>query len=162
MSVVKNIGDGYSNMVPFRGTGAYRRDMRPDFITEKHVFLSGFVDEAENVTYESHNFWIEFEQFSTREGIYRAVITVVHGGGVRQLTVEYGIAEALNVLIREGYSQLAFKMCWRLFDLSDVAYATGASDTRRDIYKAFTEGRLKKRKKPGRDAFKVWIDSQSG
>lgn len=114
-NVVTHISDGYAGMVKFR-EGHYAHDLRPGFLTDDDIFLSGFVDKEQNVTYESHDFWIRFDN---RYGSRFDVKIIVHNGaGVQSLGVEYHIAVALKALVDAGQMIPAYHMCWGLFDMA--------------------------------------------
>lgn len=156
---VMKIGDGYTGVVQFR-PGPGRRDMRPDFITDDDLALLGFVDKERNVTYESHNFWVQFDKNPRNGKNWGATITVMHGGGVEQLIVRDMVADAIE-LVAQADERAAFKLCWGLFEVARDAHTAGCKETRSKCFEAFVDGRLKKRKKPGQDVHKVWIEDKA-
>lgn len=142
-NVVTHISDGYAGMVKFR-EGHYAHDLRPGFLTDDDIFLSGFVDKEQNVTYESHDFWIRFDnRYGSR---FDAKIIVHNGAGVQSLGVEYHIAVALKALVDAGQMIPAYHMCWGLFDMARRAREIGATE----IKQAFVNGTLKKKRRNNR------------
>ena len=142
-NVVTHIGDGYAGMVKFR-EGHYAHDLRPGFLTDDDIFLSGFVDKEQNVTYKSHDFWIRFDNhYGSR---FDAKIIVHNGAGVQSLGVEYQIAVALKALVDAGQMIPAYHMCWGLFDMARRAREIGETE----IKQAFVNGTLKKKRRNNR------------
>ena len=114
--------------------------------------LPGFVEAG--VTYESHHFWIEWTH-SKWETVARptANIWVRHGGGVESIEVSCHHARALRELDDAG----AFHLCWAVFQLAREAAQVSAALTRRSIFQAIADGRLKKRKIPKAHGLWIWI-----
>ncbi|UUV45008.1 hypothetical protein RCWATA_87 [Rhodobacter phage RcWata] len=143
-NVVTHISDGYADMVKFRDYHRPSGTMRPGFLTDDDIFLSGFVDKEQNVTYESHDFWIRFDnRYGSR---FDAKIIVHNGAGVQSLGVEYHIAVALKALVDAGQMIPAYHMCWGLFDMARRAREIGATE----IKQAFVNGTLKKKRRNNR------------
>lgn len=125
--------------------------------------LPGFVEGG--VTYESHHFWAHFCRYPHRnphmpppkEGRFSsALVRVHHGGGWEVWRGDYMLAKALH---RYGDDDRGlFLMCWFLIDAAREAQRTGYQEAKQEHRLAFVEGRLKKRKMPGRADHKVWIE----
>lgn len=110
--------------------------------------LPGFVEG--NTTYESHHFWVHF---TNRRDVY---IRVHHGGGWEVWRGDYMLEKALR---RYGDNDRGlFLLCWYLIDNARAWRDAGRQEAASEYRKAFVDGRLKKRKQPGRNTFKVWID----
>jgi hypothetical protein len=125
--------------------------------------LDGFVEQQKTyaVTYESHKFWVHFLRYSAgrSERDSGVLVRVNHGGGWEVWRGDEMLAEALR-----GYgddNRGLFKLCWFMIDAARSAEAAGAQCATTRYRKAFIEGRLKKRKMPGRDACKVWIEPEA-
>lgn len=120
---------------------------------ETTVYLPGFVEDHGNysVTYESHRFWIHFES-----GHCGALIICSHGSGWEVWRASSMLADALK---RYGDDAKGlFKMCYALVRASSDNRAAGAGDERAALQCAFVDGRLRKRKHPGRDSYRVWVE----
>jgi|UPI00082FB0F3 hypothetical protein len=123
------------------------------------IELKGFVENG--VTYESHTFHVDFGKPGYL-GLVDATIYVRHGGGWESMPVRHMIATALRSLLDAGVSRAAFFLCFELFEQVRNAYGAGSGAIAREYQKAFVEGRLKKRKRPGLDKAKVWIEPEAG
>ena len=120
---------------------------------EGALHLKGFVHEGRygtSVTYESHQFWLETGTLPT--------LWVRNGAGVERLTGLRLMARGVRAMAEAGLDREAFWTCWNAFDLWRCGANAGADDETRRHRTAFVEGRLRKRKKPGRDLYKVWIE----
>lgn len=149
----------------------YRGDKEPDpsdFLDEIFALrmtrsLPGFV--FKNTTYESHHFWIDFHGYKRDDESTapewqmdfsrQVIIRVRHGGGWEVWRGDYFLA---RILARIPDDMAAFWLCWHAIDNHRNAYDAGVRDASASYQKAFVDGRLKKRKMPGRDAMKVWIE----
>ena len=121
---------------------------------QRSLEMPGFVEG--NVTYESHRFWLHFYGKARMGG---ALIVVNHGGGWEVWGADYRLAETLA---RYGDDTRGlFHLCWVLREISEEAEKAGAAKASQRYRKAFVDGRLKKRKMPGRDAVKVWIEPEA-
>lgn len=121
---------------------------------EDALHLPGFVDhrpDGISVTYESHQFWITSGAF--------AELYVRHGGGVERLTGLRLIARSIRAMAEAGMAREAFWCAWDAFALYREGRAAGAAEEREEHQRAFVEGRLRKRKMPGRDLHRVWIEA---
>lgn len=141
---------------------------------EGAIELPGFIEgQQENgnggVTYESHTFWVTFDRPGHRRT--NATVWVRHGGGVESLILSHMLAVPLEHLVEgrvinadmtDPNLRAAFKMCWGIFELARCSLGHGAGIATQRIKVAFVEGRLKKRKRPGRDVYKVWIEGADG
>lgn len=128
------------------------------------IYLPGFVEQGPrvSVTYESHDFWVHFTwrigpDGSTLPGQEpEALVVVQHGAGWEVWRADYMLADALG---RYGDDRRGlFKLCWALTDMDRELRDAARHETRRDLFQAFVDGRLKKRKQPGRSDHKVWVE----
>ena len=126
--------------------------------------LCWFVENG--VTYEPYKFTVTLDQptdpsLTNEESVSRCHAGLVHmHGGIRDefLLLDRKMAEPLRVLLEESYNREAFFLCLGLFQCLDDACETGRSEATANLKKAFVEGRLRKRKLPGRQVYKVWVE----
>lgn len=119
--------------------------------------LPGFVERG--VTYESHRFWLHWIGGRDVDGLHLAsevLIVVNHGAGWEVWSARFLLAEAL---CRYGEDHRGlFKMAYALIQTACECETTGAQKASDRFRRAFAEGRLRKRKMPGRNEVKVWIE----
>lgn len=144
------VEDGHSG----RGLDVSQFHCRPENEVEV-IDLPGFVeaDRQFPVTYESHHFWVYLLGKRTRRNV---LIVVNHGGGWEVWQGDYMLADALE---RYGDDkQGLFKLCWYPIDTSRESALRGMEEASKGLKRAFVEGRLKKRKMPRSDRYKVWVE----
>ena len=137
---------------------------------EGAVHLPGFIDRERNVTYESHHFWVEwvwpqplFNHAVPRQPVpIGATIWVRHGGGVQRLRVDRHVAPSLYRLIATGDAVTSFHLCWGLHDLARLTASAARAAEKERLEDAFVSGQLRKRKVPGREAYRVWVEQPDG
>lgn len=115
--------------------------------------LPGFV--FENVTYESHTFWLHHVAYARTASDCGILIRVRHGGGWEAWRGDKMLS---RIFARIPDDHGAFWLCWSLADLERESRAAGyglAADT---FTKAFVDGRLRKRALPKQGRVKVWIE----
>lgn len=120
-------------------------------------------DEGDEVIYSEHGriaFNTDFRSHSYKlvkngNSLY---LLVRHGGGDERHKISWRplYAETLAPLSSD-YRYLAMDT---LLDLIHEARKAAVGATSAHFRKAFAEGRLKKRKMPGRNACKIWIESE--
>lgn len=149
------------------GRGERVLDLTPfhqGYAVGRTIDLPGFVEKGahHSVTYESHRFWIHFLRWikpsdpDAIQPVRDALVVVHHGGGWEVWRADSMLADALA---RYGDDQRGlFKLCWALADMDRELRDAARHETRRDLFQAFVDGRLKKRKQPGRSDHKVWIE----
>lgn len=127
------------------------------------VDMPGFVDEARNVTYQSHHFWLHLLRYRRRRtdapmprDHASALVVVHHGAGWEVWRANHSVVQAL-----EGYSgdpRGLYHLCRSLIDVARSNMAAGSHKEGERYRQAFADGRLRKRKMPGRNAVKIWIE----
>ena len=133
---------------------------------EGAVHLPGFIDRERNVTYESHHFWVEWvwqqplfnHAVPRRKAPMGAYIWVRNGAGVQRLGVDDKVAQALYRLIVTSDAEVSFLLCWGLHEMERSAASAARVAEKKRLEAAFVDGRLKKRKMPGREAHRVWVE----
>lgn len=133
-----------------------RYDWQPE---PSWVHLPGFVESG--VTYESHEFWIEWTH-SKYEDVARptAKLWVRHGGGVESIILNTHEARALRDMLLHDMVRSAFHLCWAVFAVRREVASTERSIVSVSYMRDFANGRLKKRKIPGRAGAYVWREGQ--
>lgn len=103
-----------------------------------------------NTDFRSH--W--FRLVKPRYGNY--TLLVHHGGGEERVAIDYSpqLCDALLPLSSDD----RYYLLHTLLKLHHASRDAGVEQTTQRYRKAFAEGRLKKRKLPGRDAVKIWIE----
>lgn len=130
------------------------------------IVLPGFVENG--VTYKSHTFTVHFgrrnggivywkEGEDKVERVQEAIIRVRHGGGHEAWRVSHMLAVALDGMLKAGLEREAFYMCWAAAEIYRDCIQYGLQMKKGELYKAFVEGRLKKRKTRGSNGHTVWI-----
>lgn len=123
--------------------------------------LPGFVDYDRDprrpTTYESHTFFLHEER--TGDGrLSTAYLSVRHGGGREGWCIAWHLYDALQALLAAGKEREAFLLCWGLAEAIRTSAAATRHETRTEYAQAFVDGRLRKRKRRGQNAYKVWIE----
>lgn len=123
------------------------------------VRLPGFVEAG--TTYESHTFWVEWTH-SKWDTVARptARLWVEHGAGVESLEPDCHLVRALRDMLGAGMTAAAFHLCWHAFEATRAAAVNERTFCKQELFKAFVEGRLKKRKQRGSGAYKVWVEEE--
>jgi hypothetical protein len=109
-------------------------------------------DKDHAVDCRSHWFVLVRPQFGA------PAIYVQHGGGEEHLVLSYGWERGLLDAVLAMPSDARFKLLWELMDIHRDARKQGKEAEWNEVQRAFIDGRLHKRKMPGRSAYKVWID----
>lgn len=119
-------------------------------IFDEHGRILRDVDGRNGTDYRSH--W--FRLVKPKYGFY--MLLVHHGGGEERMTLGWSrrIVAALDNITSDN----RYYLLHTFYKVASDARSAGV-ETATDRYrKAHAEGRLKKRKMPGRDSFKVWIE----
>jgi hypothetical protein len=146
--------DDHTNALVNWGAEAWRAPM----VGEKETILfdeCGRVlnhGDRYNVDYRSHYFRLVREQF----GGY--ALYVKHGGGQERLSLSYAKPTLLAGM--EGMtSDQRYLLFHTLYVVASDQADAAAQAMAQTYRKAFIEGRLKKRKRPGQESYKVWMES---
>lgn len=103
-----------------------------------------------DVDYRSHYFRLVKEEYGS------IALLVKHGAGQERISEHLlrKIIPGLNALDSDNH----YLLLYAVYQSHREGKKAGTDETTQRYRKAFVEGRLKKRKMPGRDAFKVWIE----
>ena len=129
------------------GAEAFRA---PDIEETDTIIFSECGRVLDNVCYRAYYFRIVKAGFG---GYY---LLVKHGGGQERLHIGY--RDRFIESLRQMDSDNRYFMIFTLYDTAKKARRDGETETASAYRMAHAEGRLKKRKLPGRDAFKIWIE----
>lgn len=140
------------------GAEAFRKPPIPEGATElfsecgRILKLEG---RSDGVDYRSH--WFVMYQ-DGRHG--KVMLAVRHGGGDRTVSLGYDhlAQDQIATLLPSDLRYLYFH---GLYDLHQQGHASGHSDAKHEYRQAFAEGRLKKRKLPKSNLFKIWVEHPS-
>lgn len=96
-----------------------------------------------------------FRLVKPKYGFY--TLLVHHGGGEERTVIGYSpqLVDALQALTSDD----RYYMLHTLHKLWTAAVTAGAEKTAKTYRAAFAAGRLKKRKLPGRDECRIWIEA---
>jgi hypothetical protein len=104
-----------------------------------------------NTDYRSHSFRIVKPEYS------EVTLCVKHGGGEERIALDYR-AGCIRALFEPLPSDDRYFLMHMLLNLAHRTARDAAQATAATYRKAFVDGRLKKRKQPGRDVYKVTIE----
>lgn len=140
------------------------RHVAPAF--EERV-LPGFV--VNGVTYESHHITLYIARAgAVKEGKTRhhtetevdLYMRMRHGGGTEYYAMDCHLLELHVDSILALDDRTLYAMLYFAWDVRDKAITYGAERASDCFRQAFVEGRLKRRKIPGQNRFKVWIEPE--
>jgi hypothetical protein len=101
--------------------------------------------------YRSHSFKLVNGEFGY------TYLLVRHGAGDERIQVHY-TRDRLSKCFEPLDSDARYFLLHTLLDVHHAAERAAREETAAHLKKAFVEGRLKKRKMPGRNACKVWVE----
>lgn len=99
----------------------------------------------------SHYFRVTKPQFG------RFMLRVRHGGGDRSFELDYNRLAIDGMALMDSDSR--YRLLWMLLKVHQDAASEAATETAQKYRRAFVEGRLRKRKIRGQEAYKVEIVS---
>lgn len=108
-----------------------------------------------NVDFRSHWFMV----VNDWHGGY--ILKVHHGGGEESVRLGGKWKVPITAMAAMS-SDDRYLLMHTLYDVHREARSQAIEQTKAEYRRAFTEGRLKKRKQPGQDAYKVWVEAPAG
>jgi len=87
-------------------------------------------------------------------------VFVRHGAGQESFSLGYDAHVLIGVLERAADDE-QYLIIRRIYETRSADKRAAAAETEAKIFKAFSDGRLKKRKQRGSDKVKVWIDCET-
>jgi len=108
-----------------------------------------------NVCYRSHWFRIVRKPYGGPH-----FLVVKHGAGTERFRLGYEHrVDAVFEMMRSATSDQRYMLMHLLFTTASEHRRERIEKLEREYRQAFVEGRIKKRKLPGRQEYKVWVDS---
>ncbi len=107
------------------------------------------------IDYRSH--W--FKLVKPKHGAHALLVS--HGGGKERISLGHCTGESIARVVAGLDADSRYLLLHALLDINHDARTIARAETAMHYRRAFAEGRLKKRKMPGRDAYKITIEPEA-